>query len=153
MKRSGFPKLTHEQAVKKSREWQDRQRVRAREKTRETGVKRPKSGLKRQSAKTIANKPLEEAFKLECRQRDGYRCRWIDSNDKRCLNYDERIPVHHINEKSQRPDQRFDPDNGACICWVHHNYMHHTVAGRHRGRELGLLGGETYEKAGKAAAT
>ncbi len=160
MKRSGFARPSHEEAVKQAQEWQERQRARASEKARETGVKwqkqspKPKSeaakaGKRRSKAKRAEKDALEAEFKQVCRVRDEFRCRWVDKHGERCPNRDEHIPVHHKNERSQRPDERYNPDNGACICWVHHDFMHHTVEGRARGRELGLLGGETYELAMK----
>jgi hypothetical protein len=85
-------------------------------------------------------------FKREVRERDNYTCRWPGCN------YSSRsIHAHHINERSQRPDLRYDIKNGAAICPQHHDGLHHTVAGREEARRLGLLGGESYEKAQKAA--
>ena len=108
------------------------------------GCKRPSAAAlagKRRSKLRQSEKEFKEAqFKRTCRERDDYTCRWPE-----CTFRSKTIPVHHINEKSQRPDERYDSDNGACMCWQHHDAMHHTVAGRREGKRLGLLGGKTYE--------
>lgn len=110
-----------------------------------------RAGRKRSKEKREAKDLLEAEFKKICRERDGNQCRWIDVNGKRCTYKHTYIAVHHINEKSQRPDLRYDPKNGACICNAHHDQMHHTVQGRKEGRALGLLGGDTYESARKSS--
>lgn len=81
------------------------------------------------------------------RERDGNRCRWPG-----CDYESESIHAHHIHTRKQRPDLRHDPNNGASLCPRHHDELHHTVEGRKRGRELGLLGTKTYEKAMKERA-
>ena len=152
MKRSGFKWPSHEDAVKQAREAQERQRAKAVEKRVLAGVKRaakPKSeaakaGKRRSRAKRVEKDELEAEFKRVCRERDDYTCQW-----PACKYRDIWIPVHHKNERSQRPDERYNSDNGVCICWDHHDYMHHDLRGRAVGRELGLLGGDSYELAMK----
>lgn len=149
MKRSGFKKLSYEDALIKAEATRAGQRARAVGKARENARKRVTSGLRKRSPKAQANQSRELAFTKAVRERDRCMCRWFYPDGSRCTYQDPNITVHHINERSQRPDEKFNPDNGACICPEHHDYMHHTVAGRERGRVLGLLGGETYEKAMK----
>lgn len=100
-------------------------------------------------AMKIAVRRSRESIKWsrEVRERDGFTCRWPG-----CFYTDRSIPAHHINERSQRPDLKFTLSNGAAICPQHHDFLHHTVAGRQQAKALGLLGGETYEKAAKLAA-
>lgn len=87
-----------------------------------------------------------EAVNREIRERDHYTCQWPD-----CWVYSKQIPVHHIQERSQRPDLKYQHSNLVCICPQHHDRLHHTVAGRREAREQGLLGGETFEAARKVA--
>lgn len=63
--------------------------------------------------------------------------------------YDE--PLWKTSTGTQRPDLKLDTKNGVAICPRHHDELHHTVAGRREARAHGLLGGETYEAAQKAA--
>jgi len=123
-------------------------------------LKRGTKGLKRAAIKRVPGtarkaKPLyglkpkretpaDRKWKKEVRQRDNYTCRWPG-----CGVYSLHIHAHHIHTKRQRPDLRYDVDNGAALCHEHHDYLHHTVEGRRRARELGLLGTETYEQAKK----
>lgn len=93
--------------------------------------------------------PQHEEWRDKVLERDGHQCRWIDPSTKeRCRNK-RRITAHHISERSQRPDLRYDVANGAALCWDHHDRAHHTVQGRAEAKAQGLLGGETYEKAHK----
>lgn len=85
----------------------------------------------------------DDAWSNAVLERDGHRCRWPTGPHL------GRIVAHHINERSQRPDLIFDINNGAALCASHHDYAHHTVAGRREAKELGLLGGTTYEAAMK----
>lgn len=87
---------------------------------------------------------VERKWKREARERDNYACRWPD-----CGYSSRHIHVHHIHTRAQRPDLKWEVSNGACLCQPHHDRLHHTVEGRQAGRELGLLGTETYEKAQK----
>ena len=117
-----------------------------------TSLKRSKP-MKRSRMKRSKISPEETAWREEVLKRDGYQCRWIDETGKRCQVKDkENLDAHHISERSQRPDLILDLDNGAALCGGpgrHHDRLHHTVEGRKRGRELGLLGTETYEAAQK----
>lgn len=104
-----------------------------------TRMAKPLYGLK-PTRETAADRK----WKKEVRQRDRFTCRWPG-----CGIYSLRIHAHHVHTKRQRPDLRYDVDNGAALCSKHHDEIHHTVKGRQRGRELGLLGTETYELARK----
>lgn len=90
--------------------------------------------------------PEDEAWREAVLERDGHKCRWPTENES---HHRGKLHAHHINERSQRPDLVHDVDNGATLCSFHHDYAHHSVMGRRRAKELGLLGGETYEKARK----
>lgn len=101
---------------------------------------------RRALVKRVSTAYKENQWAKAVRERDNFTCRWPG-----CGYYSKSIHAHHINERSQRPDLKLEPMNGAAICPVHHDYLHHTVEGRQQARELGLLGGMTYEKANKAA--
>lgn len=100
-----------------------------------------RKGLKR---KRIS--PEEKAWREAVLERDNHQCRWPTENES---HHRGRLHAHHINERSQRPDLVYDVSNGAALCNFHHDYAHHSIMGRIRAKELGLLGGETYEAAQK----
>lgn len=82
-------------------------------------------------------------------ERDGYHCQWPE-----CSVQGPQVIAHHIQTRRQRPDLKLELSNGIACCTKHHNFLHHTLAGRREARRLGLLGGgQTYEVAmkGKAA--
>src|SRR5688572_11480292 len=139
MKRSGFKKLSYDEAVEK-----------AQKKRADKSVRQPSqaavAGKRRSKKRKAANDRQHRIWQKKVRERDDYMCRWPG-----CGYRDVHIDVHHINERSQRPDLRYNVDNGACICGLgtannHHDYLHHTIEGRKKAKKLGLLGGETYEK-------
>ena len=116
--------------------------------------KASKGKLKRGRFKRKPVSPEGKQWREQVLERDGYRCRWINEDGERCpISGAENLEAHHIHERSQRPDLKLDLTNGAATCVVgpywHHDHLHHTVKGRQRGRDLGLLGTETYEKAVK----
>jgi len=91
-------------------------------------------------------KPKREApalvrFRREVRKRDNCTCQYPG-----CGRHSRRIDVHHIAKRSQRPDLKFDPANGICLCREHHGWTdtHHDEAVR-----IGLLNTESYELAKK----
>ena len=101
-----------------------------------------------QGAKRTA-KPLKSrldagliAWGRAVRKRDGNQCRWPGG----CLTGDRRIDPHHIAKRSQRPDLKYDVNNGICLCRTHHDWtdLNHNEAVR-----LGLLSTESYELAKK----
>lgn len=112
---------------------------------------------KRRSARGVlkATQPLKRKHRskvetewiAEVRERDNYTCRW-----PRCGYYSKSIHAHHIHTRAQRPDLKWEPSNGACLCPHHHDYAHHHVEGRRKARALGLLGTQTYEAALKGQA-
>jgi|ERR1041384_1255023 len=77
-------------------------------------------------------------------ERDEHHCRWPECNER-----GPQVIAHHIQTRRQRPDLKYQTENGAAICTRHHDLLHHTLNGRRRARDLGLLGGTTYEKAQK----
>lgn len=87
--------------------------------------------------------PLMAAWSREVLERGGGRCQWPAG----CRTDDDRIDLHHIAERSLRPDLKYDPANGIALCRTHHNWLplHRAEAVR-----LGLLSEETYEAAAKA---
>lgn len=84
----------------------------------------------------------ERKWQRTVRERDNYTCR-------RCGKYDPYIHAHHVAPRSRRPDLKYDPDNGICLCgipchkWVHDHPIEATA--------LRLLSDETYEKARRVA--
>ena len=115
---------------------------------RSSGKKKSSSALKRgRRMKRIKISPEELAWREAVLERDGRKCRWPTENPS---HHRGKLHAHHINERSQRPDLVLDVVNGATLCSFHHDYAHHSVMGRRRAKELGLLGGETYEYAQKS---
>src|SRR5688572_29774616 len=80
-------------------------------------------------------------FRREVRKRDNYTCQYPG-----CDRRSKRIDVHHIAKRSQRPDLKFDPANGLCLCRSHHSWTdtHHDEAVK-----MGLLNTESHELAKK----
>lgn len=115
-------------------------------KTKQSELKRTRIVRRRRTALRAKPDPKMAAWSKEVLERDGHHCRWPE-----CSEHGEHVRGHHINEKSQRPDLKYNVDNGVAMCPVHHDRLHHTVAGRTEAKRLGLLGGETYEKALRAA--
>ncbi len=148
LRRSRLGPKTYNEAVARRNALQNRRR--------ENGTKRPgggslASGGLKQRAWSRRKRPLtpeEIAWQEHARERDGYRCRWVEDG-KRCDYTSETITVHHIQTRRQRPDLILDNDNSACLCDRHHDITHHTVEGRRKAAAQGLLGGTTYEKAAK----
>lgn len=153
VKRSGFRKLTLEEAREKGlkrRFGLSRGRI-------DSGAKRPleshptipaasaKSAFKPRNAKTrLRAKPDPEmqAVAALVRERDHNLCQWPLG----CRTGDDRIDVHHIAKRSQRPDLKYDPGNLVCLCRTHHEY---TDAHRSEALDLGMLSDATYERAAK----
>jgi hypothetical protein len=105
------------------------------------------AGKKRTALRQTEAEHKHRLWQMKVRERDNWTCRFPG-----CGYRSKTIDAHHINERSQRPDLRYDPDNGACLCGHgtpnnHHDYIHHTPEGREKGKQLGLLGGQTYEAA------
>lgn len=88
--------------------------------------------------------PEHDEWRRQVLERDNYTCRWPG-----CRRRGKKLHAHHINERSQRPDLRYEVTNGATLCGEHHDYAHHDPKGRAKAIELGLLGGTTYELAQK----
>lgn len=80
-------------------------------------------------------------WRRECRIRDNYTCQF-----PKCGRQSKRIDVHHIAKRSQRPDLKFDVNNGICLCREHHDW---TDKNHDKAVEMGLLSVESYEKAQK----
>lgn len=123
MKRSGWPQLSFEEARGKVQEQQARQRLRAAEKTREKGQKRPKQQpqgkwLTRSQMSASKTDPKAQAWSQLVKIRDRNSCQWPTG----CKTGDMRIDPHHIAKKSQRTDLRYVVANGICLCRTHHNW-------------------------------
>ena len=76
-------------------------------------------------------------WKQAVRERYNYTC-------QRCGIYNLHIDCHHINTRARRPDLKHDVNNGVTLCRRCHSWVHHHPA---EASVLGLLGGESYEKA------
>lgn len=82
------------------------------------------------------------AWSKKVRQRDGYRCQY-----PACGMYRRENHAHHVANKKQRPDLKYDVDNGVCLCREHHDWAHaHPI----EAAELDLVSHERYEKARNA---
>ena len=148
MKRGGFKKLSYEETVARL----EAKRAKKANESVRLPSKAALEGKRRSKQRKATNGRRHKIWQKEVRERDNYTCRWPG-----CSFQSKYIDVHHINERSQRPDLRYDTQNGACICGLgtksnHHDRLHHTVEGREEGKKLGLLGGETYEAARKEEA-
>lgn len=105
---------------------------------------RKSSPRRTRTARQKAGDALDAQWRTAVRERDNFTCRWPG-----CGYSSRHIHAHHIHTKKQRPDLRRSPKNGAAVCPLHHDFLHHTVEGRQKAREIGLLGTTTYELAMK----
>lgn len=80
---------------------------------------------------------------LQVFERDGYRCQWPGG----CKSGDSRLDPHHVAERSQRPDLKYDVSNGVTLCRTHHDWL---PLHRQEAIQMGLLSDITYEAAMKA---
>lgn len=136
MHRTGFRKLTYEEIQEKARKRTEKRKGRlGAAKVKRTAL-RPRKRSK--------NGSLLAGFNLKVRVRDKYTCQFPG-----CGFYSKTIDVQHINKKSQRPDLRYDEENGVCLCRTHHDWIDNTVEGRRVGRQLGFHKTDSYEKAKK----
>ena len=53
------------------------------------------------------------------KERDGFACQV-------CFTKNSRFNSHHLNGYSSYPDERYDVDNGVCLCIVCHKELHST---------------------------
>jgi hypothetical protein len=108
--------------------------------------------------------PKGIAWAEAVKERDGNKCQWPGFSYEMVLSFpvgftietrlaispcatgDTRIDAHHKAKRSQRPDLKYDVDNGISLCRTHHDWTdyHHDEAVK-----LGLLSTETYELAHK----
>lgn len=149
MKRSGFRKLSYEQAL------QDRKG----KKPRKYGLGRGKSSLKRGKRLSVKRDAKLAAWSRAVKRRDGNRCQW-PGKFRGCVDFyimprlfaspcatgDTRIDPHHIAPRSRRRDLKYEVDNGICLCREHHDWVgdHPVEAAR-----LGLNNTESRELAAK----
>ena len=159
MKRSRIGPKTYEAALA-SRIAQDaRRREKASQKPRKSRISshKPlerKHGLLQRRSKPLKRKKISKE-EMEWREgvldRAGNRCQWVDrETELRCeIRGKESLDAHHICKRSQRPDLKLSPENGAALCRLHHDYTD-TVEGRAEAIAQNLLSTETYEAAMKA---
>lgn len=107
-----------------------------------TSLKRGTKQLKRSRMRQHRESPEEKALRAEVLKRDGSRCQWPGG----CTTGDMRIDVHHLAERSQRPDLKMSAENCKAICRTHHDWI---PLHRAKALEMGLLNPETYEAAQK----
>lgn len=100
--------------------------------------------MRRRNVLRVKSDPKMVAWSKAVLERDDHHCQWPE-----CPEQGPHVVAHHVHTKRQRPDLRYELNNGKAICFRHHDALHHTVAGRRQARELGLLGTETYEKSRK----
>lgn len=124
------------------------------------------NGLRRSRMKVKPDREMAK-WTLAVRTRDGNKCQWPGiGSDLRlalpedvkisarllvapCASGDQRIDPHHISKRSQRPDLKYDPAIGICLCRTHHELTDRIPA---VARMIGLLGTESYELARKRKA-
>lgn len=90
-----------------------------------------------------APREKEQALARQCKERDGFRCQWPGG----CQTGDARLDAHHIAERSQRPDLKFELTNLITLCRTHHDWI---PLHRQEAIQMGLLSEVTYEAAMKA---
>lgn len=104
-------------------------------------VKRHESRPVPERYKNEAHLKGDKEWKCAVRVKDNFTC-------QRCGKQDPYIHAHHVNPRSRRPDLIREVSNGKCLCASCHAWVHMNPA---QSTKLGLLGGETYEKAHGAA--
>lgn len=77
----------------------------------------------------------ERKWQRAVRERDDFTC-------QRCGEYDRYIHTHHIASRSQRPDLKYDVDNGIALCPPCHLFCHARPA---EALEAGFRSIERYE--------
>lgn len=97
-------------------------------------------GLERANKATRAR---GAAWATAVKERDKNQCQWPGG----CKSGDFRLDAHHKAKRSQRPDLKFDIDNGITLCRIHHDW---TDANHDEAVRKGLLNTESYEIAHKA---
>lgn len=108
---------------------------------RNTGLRRKQRNLSYNKRRDLRDR--EQALARQCRERDGYKCQWPGG----CQTGDTRLDAHHIAERSQRPDLKFELSNLITICRTHHDWI---PLHRREAIQMKLLSTETYEFAMKA---
>lgn len=98
-------------------------------------------GRERTRQREKEQEQLEENWRKEVLQRDGYKCRY-----PACCAVGRGLHAHHISPRSRRPDLKYVVSNGATLCFRHHDYIHLNPK---KGVALGLLSLRTYELARK----
>ena len=98
--------------------------------------------MRRTQMKPHRESPEERALRVEVLKRDNNRCQWPEG----CTTGDTRIDVHHLAERSQRPDLKLSANNCKAICRTHHDWI---PLHREESIKMGLLNPETYEAAQK----
>lgn len=170
LKRSGFERPSFEEAVKKAREAQERQRLRVAEKRAQTRDMEQESNPESSEAvekffeeasrlsfsrKNVIQLPedraLESKFRREVRKRDGNACQYPGCGLTQPPRSASLIDVHHKGTRKRRPDLIVVATNGICLCnrrteTNHHGWVHdHPI----EAVEMGLLSDRSYELAAK----
>lgn len=77
---------------------------------------------KKYEAITVKKEKYEEKMLSRWREmvieRDGHRCRMANKDCKGPLH------AHHIVPKGADPNQKFNVENGMCLCEAHHKMIH-----------------------------
>jgi hypothetical protein len=113
-------------------------------------IKRGTKQMKRSRMKRHRVTPEETRWRNEVLRNSGLQCQWVDQQTGiRCqVRGKENLEAHHIAKRSQRPDLKRSPENGAALCRRHHSFSD-TVDGQKQAKAQGLLGGTSYELAAK----
>lgn len=79
--------------------------------------------------KKNADRPSTDRYGRTRRVKDIEWQRTVREQDKsicrRCKRYDQYIHTHHLAARSRRPDLKYDPNNGICLCASCHAWVHH----------------------------
>ena len=137
MKRGGFPNLTYDEALERARRYDDNRRLRLKAKPSQAA----KSGKRRTSRRKVEHDVLEAEWKRQVRERDDFTCQFPG-----CRTRHKFIHAHHIAPKSQRKDLKYVVENGICLCFKHHEWVHNNPL---KSVPMGLLSRDTYELAAK----
>lgn len=111
MKNRGFPQISFEEIASRKKAREERKAGRE---PRWVASNEPKAKTKRE---TNRSQSKESKFTAAVRKRDKSTCRFTGCKSK-------EVVVHHINERSTRPDLLYTVDNGICLCVTHHTFVH-----------------------------
>lgn len=110
-------------------------------KLKRSTIKRSTRPINKIGRRGKRDSPKLVRWRREVRERDDYTCQYPG-----CGHRSKRIDVHHVAKRTERPDLKFDVNNGVCLCRLHHDWTDFHLE---EAIKLGLRNIETYELAHK----